>query len=146
MVAHYESYNFVPKKTKGTVQIVPDYQNKWPRWTDYWFYHRVRSDEDVTDALMNELPKAHILMLEMTPMEGFRLAEILADGPRSTEVANAFALTSRWHISRDLMEEWVACNSPPLSLETKFSNVVRRDGYVVSTSWNCAFRSASVQL
>ena len=31
MVAHYGSYNFVLKKTKGTVQIVPAYQNKWPR-------------------------------------------------------------------------------------------------------------------
>ena len=30
MVAHYGSYNFVPKKTKGTVQIVPAYRNKWP--------------------------------------------------------------------------------------------------------------------
>ena len=79
---------------------------------------------------MNELPKAHILVSEMTPMEGFRLAKILADGPRNTEAANAFALTSRWQISRDLVEEWVACNSPPLSLETKFSNVVRRDGYM----------------
>jgi hypothetical protein len=35
MVAHYGSYNFLPKKTKGTVQIVPAYWNKWPRWTDY---------------------------------------------------------------------------------------------------------------
>jgi hypothetical protein len=38
MVAHYGSYNFVPKKTKGTVQIVLAYRNEWPRWTDYWFY------------------------------------------------------------------------------------------------------------
>ena len=53
------------------------------------------SDEDVTEALMNDLPKAHILVLEMTPMKGFRLAEVLADGPRDTEAANAFALTSR---------------------------------------------------
>ena len=30
MVAHYGSYNFVPKKTKGTVQIVLAYRNKWP--------------------------------------------------------------------------------------------------------------------
>lgn len=31
MVAHYGSYNFVPKKTRGTVTIVPAYRNKWPR-------------------------------------------------------------------------------------------------------------------
>jgi hypothetical protein len=35
IVAHYGSYNFIPKKTKGTVQIVPAYRNKWPRWTKY---------------------------------------------------------------------------------------------------------------
>ena len=96
MVAHYGSYNFVPKKTKGTVQIVPAYQNKWPRWTDYWFCHRVWSDEDVVEALTNGLPKAHILVSEMTPMEGFRLAEILDYGPCDTEAVDAFALTSRW--------------------------------------------------
>ena len=28
MVVHYGSYNFVPKKTKGTMQIVPAYRNK----------------------------------------------------------------------------------------------------------------------
>ena len=66
----------------------------------------------------------------MMPMEGFHLAEILADGPRDTEAADAFALTSRWQISRDLVEEWIACNSPPLSSETQFSDRERRDGYV----------------
>ena len=30
MVAHYGSYNFIPKKTKGTMQIVLAYRNKWP--------------------------------------------------------------------------------------------------------------------
>ena len=29
MVAHYGSYNFIPKKMKGTMQIVPTYRNKW---------------------------------------------------------------------------------------------------------------------
>ena len=91
MVAHYGSYNFVPKKTKGTVQIMPAYRNKWPRWTDYWFYHRVCSDEDVVEALTNGLPKAHILVLEMTPMEGFCWAEILADGTCDTKAVDAFA-------------------------------------------------------
>ena len=81
MVAHYGSYNFVLKKMKGTMQIVLAYWNKWPRWTDYWFYHRVCSNEDVTEALMNDLPKAHILVSEMTSMEGFRMTEIGADGP-----------------------------------------------------------------
>jgi len=123
MVAHYGSYNFIPKKTKGTVQIVPAYRNKWPRWTDYWFYHRMCSHEDVAEAMINGLPKAHILVSEMTPMEGFGLAKVLADGPRDTEAADAFTLTSRWQISQDLVEEWIACDSPPLSRETRFSDI-----------------------
>ena len=105
MVAHYGSYNFIPKKTKGTVQIVPAYQNKWPRWTDYWFYHRVCSDEDVTEALTNDLPKAHILVSEMTSMRGFHLFEVLVNGPCDTEAADAFALTYCWQISRDLVDD-----------------------------------------
>jgi len=76
MVAHYGSYNFILKKTKGTMQIVLAYQNKWLRWTNYCFYHHVCSDKDVTQALMNDLPKAHILMSEMTPMEGFSMTDI----------------------------------------------------------------------
>ncbi|CAD6261232.1 unnamed protein product [Miscanthus lutarioriparius] len=94
MVAHYGSYNFVPKKTKGTVQIMPAYRNKWPWWTDYLFYHRVYSDEDVVEALTKGLLKAHILVSEMMPMEGFCLAKIRADGPRDTEAIDTFALTS----------------------------------------------------
>ena len=31
MVAHYGSYNFVSKKTRGTMMIVPTYRNKCPR-------------------------------------------------------------------------------------------------------------------
>ena len=64
MVAHYGSYNFVPKKTKGTVQIVPAYRNKWPRWTNYWFYHCVCSDEDMTEAFMNDFQKRTYLSLK----------------------------------------------------------------------------------
>lgn len=118
MVAHYGSYNFIPKKTKGTMQIVPAYQNKWSWWTDYWFYHHVCSDKDVTEALTNNLPKAHIHMSEMTPMNGFHLAKVMADGSCDTEATEAFALTSRFQISRDLVEERIACESPPLSTET----------------------------
>ena len=59
----------------------------------------------------------------------FHLAEILADGPRDTKAADAFALTSHWQISRDLVE-WIAYDSPPLSSETRVSNIERRDGYV----------------
>lgn len=30
MIVRYVSYNFVPKKTRGTVSIVLTYRNKWP--------------------------------------------------------------------------------------------------------------------
>jgi hypothetical protein len=78
MVAHYGSYNFVPKKTKGTMQIVPTYQNKWPCWTDYWFYHRICSNKVIAEALTNDLPKAHLLILEMMPMKTDMFLCILA--------------------------------------------------------------------
>jgi hypothetical protein len=89
----------------------------------------VCSDEGVAEALANGLPKAHILVFEMSPMSGFRLCEILADGPNGTASVDAFALTSYWQISRDLVE-WLACESPPLSSETRFSDFERKDGYV----------------
>jgi hypothetical protein len=65
----------------------------------------VCSDEDVAKAMINDLLKAHILVSEMTPMKGFCLAEILANGPRDTEATNAFALTSRWQTSQDLVDD-----------------------------------------
>lgn len=119
MVAHYGSYNFVPKKTRGTMSIVPAYHNKWPHWTEYWFYHRVCLDEDIAEAMANDLPKAYVLVLEMTPMEGYHLANLCVDGPDDVAAADALAMTSRFQISHDLVE-WVACNSPPLSGETRF--------------------------
>jgi hypothetical protein len=133
MVAHFGSYNFIRKKTKGNIQIVLAYPNKWSCWTNYWFYLCMCSDEDVTTALENDLRKAHILVSEMTPMEGYRLAEVLANNPRDTEAIDAFALTSRWQISRDV-EEWIACESPPPSSETRFSDIERRDGYISRVS------------
>ena len=57
-------------------------------------------------------------------------AKILANGACDTKAVDAFALTSRWQISRDLVEEWIACDNTPLSHETQFSDFERRDGYV----------------
>jgi hypothetical protein len=91
MVAHYGSYNFVPKKTKGTVLIVPAYRNKWPAWNKYWFYHRVCNDEDMEATVLNGLSKAHILVSEMTPMKGLRLGEIINEGRVDAKAAEAFA-------------------------------------------------------
>ena len=53
------------------------------------------SDEEVAEALINDLSKAHILVSKMTPMKGFHLDKIPADGPHDTKAADAFALTSR---------------------------------------------------
>ena len=70
LVVEFGSYNLVPKKTRGNISIVPTYRNKWPRWTNFRFYHRVCTDEMVTEALANDLPRASTLVSEMTPMAG----------------------------------------------------------------------------
>lgn len=69
----------------------------------------------MAEALLNELPKAHILVSKMTPMKGLRLGEIIGEGRLDAEAAEAFALIARRQISQDLMEEWIAYESPPLS-------------------------------
>jgi hypothetical protein len=109
---------------------VPAYQNKWPAWNKYWFCHRVCNDEDVEAAILNGLLKAHILVSEMIPMKGLRLGEIINEGRVDAEAAKAFTSTARRQISRDLVEEWLACDSPPLSSGTRFTDFERRDGYV----------------
>ena len=80
--------------------------------------------------MANDLPKEHVLVLEMTPMEGYHLANLRVDGPDDVAAVDALAMTSRFQISRDLVEEWVACNSPPLSGETRFFEFKRKDRYV----------------
>jgi hypothetical protein len=85
----------------------------------------------VAEALLNELPKAHILVSEMTPMKGLRLGEIIGEGQLDAEAAEAFALTACRQISQDLVVEWLACESPPLSSGTHFSGFERQDGYVI---------------
>ena len=88
------------------------------------------SDEDVVEAVANDLPKAHIMVSLVVPMQGLRLAEFQTGGEANVVAADAFALTSHWQIRRYLVEEWIACHSPPLSNETQFSEFERRDGYV----------------
>lgn len=51
--SEFSSYNFVLRKSRGTVSIAHTYKNKWSLWQDYWFYHRVCSDSDVATALAN---------------------------------------------------------------------------------------------
>ena len=57
---------------------------------------------------MNDLPKAHILVSELTPMKGIHLGKILADVPHDAEATDAFALTVHRQIRRDLVEEWLS--------------------------------------
>lgn len=87
------------------------------------------SDEDVIEVVANDLLKAHILVSQMVPMEGL-LAEFQTSGEANVVAMDAFALTSRWQISYDLVEEWIAYESPPLSNETWFFEFEQRDGYV----------------
>ena len=90
----------------------------------------VCSDEDVAVAMTNDLPKAHVLVSEMVPMDGFHLVEFRTGGKDDAAAADALALMSRWQINRDLVEEWIACDSPLLRNETWFFEFERRDGYV----------------
>lgn len=73
--------------------------------------------------MLNELPKAHALVSNMILMEGLRLAEVFDDNQRDEAATEALALTSRFQISRDLVEEWLAWGSPPLSSGTRFIGV-----------------------
>lgn len=108
MRVEHGSYNFVPVKGQCALSIVPAYKNKWPMWKSYWFYLRVCSDEDVTEAMENNLPKAHVLVSQMTPVDGKRSADSFEGGAEDLAASEAFAMTSWWQISRDLVEEWVA--------------------------------------
>lgn len=85
----------------------------------------------MAQALANDLPKAHILVSQMEPMAGFPLAKSQPGGPGDVTAADAFTLTSRWQISGDLVVEWVTCDSPALSSETRFFELERRDGYML---------------
>lgn len=129
MVAEYGSYNFVPKKTRGTLSIVPAYWNKWPPWTSFWFYHRVCSNEMVVQAIANDWPQPSALVSVMTPMVGIHLAEFDVTGDVNISAADAFSLTSRWQTSRDLVKEWLALDKPPLSSHTRFDTFKERDDY-----------------
>lgn len=104
----FGAFNFVPKKTRGTITIVPMYRNKWPQWTKYWFYHRVYLDCDVQEAEANEWERASPLVSTLAKWEGNRLPTFSKSIEEEARSGDAFALTSRFQISRDVIEEWVA--------------------------------------
>lgn len=62
LLLEFGAFNFVPKKTRGTITVVPTYRNKWPQWTKYCFYHRVCTDGDVQEAEVNRWEHASPLV------------------------------------------------------------------------------------
>lgn len=62
-------------------------------------------------------------------MEGEHLPRFSTTGEGNIAAADAFALTSRWQISRDLVKEWITCNRPPLSSHSQFDSFMEMDGY-----------------
>lgn len=127
--AEFGSYNFIPQKSQGTMSIIPSYLNKWPNWQDFWFYVRVCTDEEVTSAMENGLPKAGVLVSQLTPMEGIRLAMSFEGGRSDAFALEKFYQTSRQQISRDLVEEWIALDMWPLQQGTGFAEFVDSNGY-----------------
>lgn len=129
--AEYGSYNFVPRKHRGTISIVPAYRNKWPHhWSSYSFYHRICTDKVVVEALENDLPRASVLVSQMTPMVSLRLPTFSVDGDHNIEATDTLAVTSRRQTSRDLVEEWVALGRSPLSTEMGFEMFEEKKDYL----------------
>jgi len=77
----FGAFNFVPKKTRGTITIMPTYRNKWPQWTKYWFYHLVCPDP---------------LVSTLAEWKGNRLPTFSKTTEEEAHSGDAFALTSRF--------------------------------------------------
>ena len=92
----FGAFNFVPKKTRGTITIVPTYQNKWPRWTKYWFYHRVCPDGDVQEAKANGWERASLLISTLAEWKGNQLPTFSKTIEEEAHSGYAFMLTSRF--------------------------------------------------
>ena len=69
----FGAFNFVPKKTRGTITIMPTYRNKWPQWTKYWFYHRVCPDGNVQEAEVKVWERASPLVSTLAEWKSNRL-------------------------------------------------------------------------
>jgi len=124
----FGAYNFVPKKTQGTMSIVPTYPNKWPFWTNCWFYHRVSTYSDVESAQVNKRTQASHKVSQMIKLIGLRLPEFSMSKPEEIRTGDAFILTSRWQTSRDRIEAWIAIKRKPLCVYYCFKNIVDMDG------------------
>lgn len=127
--AEFGSYNFVPQKSQGTVSLILAYRNKWPNWQDYWFNVRVCTDEEVASAMENGLPKARVLVSQLTPMEGVRLAMSFEGRASNAFASEKFYQTSRRQVSRDLVEKWIALDMWLLQQGTGLAEFVDSNGY-----------------
>lgn len=103
---------------------VNSYRNKWLKWTDFWFYHRVCEDAEVDRARLEGLARASPLVSQISEMRGVWQPPFLTSDADIVSLGDAYVLTSRWQISPDHVEEW-----PPLSSSTTFDEVVDKDGY-----------------
>lgn len=115
MPLEFGAFNFVPKKTRGTISIVPTYWNKWPQWTKNWFYHRVCPDGEVQETKANGWEQASLLVSTLTEWEGSRLPTFSKTTEEEARSGDAFALTSLFQISWDLVEEWVALGAETIA-------------------------------
>lgn len=110
----FGAYIFVLKKLEDEEGLVPTFRNKWPQWVQYWFYHHVCADSEVANAQANGQEKALPLVSTLTPLSAVRTPVFLASQPNEIASGEAFLLTSRWQISRDLVKEWIALGLKPL--------------------------------
>ena len=129
MPLEFGAFNFVPKKTCGTVTIVPTYRNKWPQWTKFWFYHCVCTNSEVQEVEANGWGRASLLISTLAEWEGNRLLTFSKSTEEEACSGDAFSLTSWFQISHDLIEEWVALDRKPLQTYTQFLYVVHHGDY-----------------
>lgn len=92
----FGAFNFVSKKTRSTISIVPTYRNKWPQWTKFWFYHRVYTDTEVQVAEANGKEHSSPLVSTLAKWEGERLPTFSQSSVEEARCGDAFALTSRF--------------------------------------------------
>lgn len=76
------------------------------------------------EAKANEWERVSPLVSTLAEWEGNRLPNFLKSTEEEAHSGDAFALTSRFQISQNLIEEWVALERRPLQTYTRFQNVV----------------------
>jgi hypothetical protein len=101
----FGAFNFVPKKTSGTICIMCP-------------------DGNVQEAEANGWERASPLVSTLAEWKGNRLPTFSKSIAEKARSGDAFALMSWFQISQDLVEEWVALGWRPLQTYTRFWDVV----------------------